>query len=93
MSQVNINIRIDENLKKDFDKFCGDVGMTTTTAFCLFAKTVVREQKIPFEITAISSEKDPFFSEVNIQRLYKSMKQIEEIGGTIHDIDEVICND
>lgn len=50
MSQTNINIRMDEKLKKQFDKFCSDVGMTMTTAFCMFAKTVVREQRIPFEI-------------------------------------------
>ena len=49
MAQTSINIRIDEELKKQFDKFCNDVGMTMTTAFCIFAKKTVKEQKIPFE--------------------------------------------
>jgi len=41
---------MDEDLKKQFDNFCSDVGMSMTTAFCIFAKTVVREHRIPFEI-------------------------------------------
>ena len=50
MAQTSVNIRIDEDLKKQFDNFCSDVGMSMTTAFCIFAKTVVRERRIPFEI-------------------------------------------
>lgn len=50
MGQTNINIRMDENLKKQFDQFCSNVGMSMTTAICIFARTVVREQCIPFRI-------------------------------------------
>lgn len=50
MAQTSVNIRMDEDLKKQFDSFCSDVGMNMTTAFCIFAKTVVRERRIPFEI-------------------------------------------
>ena len=53
MPQTNINIRMDKQLKNQFDKFCQDVGMSMTTAICIFAKKTVREQKIPFEITAM----------------------------------------
>lgn len=51
MAQTNVNIRMDEDLKAEFDAFCSDVGMTMTTAICMFAKTVVRRHSIPFEIT------------------------------------------
>ena len=34
MAQTNLNIRIDEDLKKQFDAFCSDIGMNMTTAFC-----------------------------------------------------------
>lgn len=83
MAQTNINIRMDEDLKKQFDAFCSDVGMNMTTAICIFAKTVVRERKIPFEISA---ESDPFYSQSNMQRLKKSMEQMETTGGTIHEV-------
>lgn len=53
MSEMtNVNIRMDKELKKQFEAFCNDVGMSMTTAFTIFAKKVVREYRIPFEISA-----------------------------------------
>jgi addiction module RelB/DinJ family antitoxin len=52
MALSTFSVRMDENLKKQFDSLCSDFGMTASTAFNVFAKTVVRERKIPFEIVA-----------------------------------------
>lgn len=53
MSEMtNVNIRMDKELKKQFETFCNDVGMSMTTAFTIFAKKVVREYRIPFEVSA-----------------------------------------
>ncbi len=86
MAQTNVNIRMDENLKKQFDAFCSDIGMSMTTAFCVFAKTAVRQNRIPFEISA---ESDPFYSEVNQARLRKSIADLKEGKGTVHDLIEI----
>ncbi len=51
MAQTNINIRMDENLKRQFDCLCNELGLNMSTAFNIFAKTMVRQQKIPFEIS------------------------------------------
>ena len=51
MAQTNVNIRMDEETKVAFDKFCKEIGLSVSTAFNIFAKTVVREQRIPFELT------------------------------------------
>ncbi len=51
MAQTSINIRMDEDLKRQFDMLCNDMGMTMTTAMTIFAKKMVRENRIPFEIT------------------------------------------
>ena len=85
MAQTNVNIRMDKNLKEQFDKFCSDIGMSMTTAICVFAKKAVREQRIPFEITA----DDPFYSKENMQRLRKAIAELEEGKGTEHEIIEV----
>lgn len=50
MASTNVNIRMDSELKKEFEHFCSDMGMTMTTAFNVFAKKTVREYRIPFEI-------------------------------------------
>ena len=51
MAQTNVNIRMDENLKKQFDHLCSELGMNMSTAFNIFAKTMVRQNGIPFEIS------------------------------------------
>lgn len=50
MAQTNINIRMDENLKQQFDHLCSELGLNMTTAFNIFAKTMVRQQRIPFDV-------------------------------------------
>lgn len=57
-SNVNINIRMDADLKRQFEIFCSDMGMTMTTAFTIFAKKAVREYRIPFEISAYVPNKE-----------------------------------
>ena len=52
MASTNINIRMDTDLKMQFEAFCADMGMTMTTAFNVFAKKAVREYRIPFEISS-----------------------------------------
>ena len=47
---ANVNIRMDDATKKQFDAFCSEVGISVSAAFNLFAKRVVKEQRIPFEI-------------------------------------------
>ena len=51
MAQTNVNIRMDEATKIAFDKFCSQIGLSVSSAFNIFAKTVVREQRIPFELS------------------------------------------
>ena len=52
MAQATFSIRMDEDLKRQFDELCADFGMNATTAFNIFARTVVKEKRIPFEIKA-----------------------------------------
>ncbi len=72
MAQTMINFRIDENLKKEMEKICREMGMSMTTAFTIFATKVARERRIPFEITA-----EPFYSESNMKYLEKVIADIE----------------
>ena len=72
MAHTMINFRIDENLKKEMEKICREMGMSMTTAFTIFATKVARERRIPFEITA-----DPFYSESNMKYLEKVIADIE----------------
>ena len=48
---ANVNIRMDDTTKAQFDAFCNEVGISVSAAFNMFAKRVVKEQRIPFDIT------------------------------------------
>lgn len=82
MGRTSVNFRMDSDLKKDIEEVCEEMGMNITTVFTVFAKKLVRERKIPFEIDA-----DPFYSKKNLKRLEKSIKQMENGGGTVHEVD------
>ena len=58
MAQATFSVRMDSNLKKSLDQLCAEFGMTTSTAINIFAKAVVREKRIPFEIKAPSQQED-----------------------------------
>lgn len=85
MSQTTLNVRIDSQLKKQFDDLCTDFGMTPSTAVNIFIKTLVRERRIPFEIAAPS---DPFYCEANMKRLRESVRQLDAHKGTSHELIE-----
>ncbi len=56
MAQATFSVRMDEALKKQFDTLCSDFGMNASTAINVFARAVVRERRIPFDITSPESE-------------------------------------
>ncbi len=72
MAQAMVNFRMDEDLKKNMEQVCKDMGMSMTTAFTIFATKVSRERRIPFEISA-----DKFFSESNMKYLERVISDIE----------------
>lgn len=50
MATTNINIRVDENLKKEADQLFSDFGLSMSTAITMFLKSAVSNGGIPFEI-------------------------------------------
>ncbi len=50
MSYSIINVRMEEEQKKSFNELVEQPGLSTLSAFTLFAKTAVREQRIPFSL-------------------------------------------
>lgn len=52
MAQTNVNIRMDEQLKKEAELLFKEIGLNMSAAVNMFVKQVIRQRKIPFEITA-----------------------------------------
>ena len=85
MGQSTLSIRMDDDIKRRFDIFCADAGMNASVAVNMFARAVLREQRIPFDIVGTT---DPFYSVKNQSRLLEAMDQAESGMLTEHDLIE-----
>ena len=52
METVNVTVRMERRTRDDAAKLFSELGVSTTQAINMFLKQAVREQKIPFEVTA-----------------------------------------
>ena len=50
MSTVNVTFRVDESLKQEAEVLYKDLGMSLSTAFNVFLRQSIREQRLPFEV-------------------------------------------
>ena len=46
---VNVNFRMDPDLKRSMEEVCAEMGLSMTTAFTIFAKKVSREHRIVYK--------------------------------------------
>ncbi len=83
---TTVSLRFDDNIKKELDEICEEMGMNLTTFFMIYAKKVLRDRTIPFEITAPI---DPFYSESNMRQLDKAERQIEEGRVIVKSMEEL----
>ena len=78
MAQTTVSVRMDESLKREFDKICNELGMTMSTAFTMLAKKMVRDQRLPFDASV-----DPFYSESNLAFIREGIAELDA-GKGIH---------
>ena len=68
---AQISLRVDDEVKRCAERTFEDIGLSMSTAINIFLKTVVRENRIPFELSA-----DPFYSRENISELEKRVSDV-----------------
>ena len=87
MAQTLINLRIDEEVKKSMEEICRELGITMSAAFNIFARKMIREKRIPFEVSI-----DPFYSVSNINAIKESIRQLnnkEVVEKTMEELKEL----
>lgn len=75
---TTISLRLDDDLKRDLDQMCSDMGMSLTTFFTIYAKRALRDRKIPFEITAPAPAIDP--DKLDWDRICELLDEAERIN-------------
>lgn len=83
---VNVNFRLDKDIKQSMEETCAELGLSMSAAFTIFAKKVSREKRIPFEVSV-----DPFYSESNVRHLERIVNDIKSGKAHFaeHDLIEV----
>ena len=73
----NFTVRIDDNIKKDAEILFGKLGMSVSGAINIFFRQAIREQSIPFTISAKSKEEkySEYFNPYNMKILLESIEQ------------------
>lgn len=90
MAQATFSVRMDENLKNQFDTLCNEFGMNMSTAINVFARAVVRQRKIPFEISAPAQEVTREGAMQAFMALRSQAQKDFPEGMSIEEIDEEI---
>ena len=86
MAQTSMTFRVDDSLKKNFDKLCDEFGLTSTAALTVFMKAVVRERRIPFDIQA----KSEYQSRIQAMDAFERMREdAAQSGLTEMTLDEI----
>ena len=85
MANVNVTIRMDENLRNEATLLFDDLGISLNQALTLFVKQAVREQRIPFEISRNIPNKETLdaFKEIELMKAGKVSYKVYD------DIDEM----
>ena len=68
---AQISLRVDDEVKRSAERTLDEIGLSMSAAINIFLKTVIRENRIPFELSA-----DPFYSSENIKRALNGAQQI-----------------
>jgi addiction module RelB/DinJ family antitoxin len=77
---------MDEVLKKQFDGLCQEFSMNVSTAINVFARDVVRQRRIPFEIS--SPEMD--ITREGTMQAFKALRaQAKDNGVADMSLDEI----
>lgn len=83
---AQINLRVDDDVKRGAERTFDEIGLSMSTAINIFLKKVVRENRIPFELSA-----DRFYSEDNMAELERRVANIRSGKSVLreHELIEV----
>ena len=86
ISMAQISLRVDDDVKINAERTFDEIGLSMSSAINIFLKTVVRENRIPFELSA-----DPFYDKENIRELERRVNELKSGRSTLkeHDLIEV----
>ena len=81
-----ISLRFDANTKNEIDKLCDKLGLSVKNFFTIFAKKAIREQAIPFDVSA---KDDDYSYKEMVQSMEKLQKAAIKNGTADMSLEEI----
>ena len=97
MTVSTVNVRMDADVKRNFEAICSSIGMNLTTAVNIFARRVIREGKIPFELSANfdvsdnEAKKDWAVAKSAFEQMRRQAQNACPQGMSLDEINELIA--
>ena len=88
MTTAAFTVRMDEDLKNNFEKMCESFGISMNAAINLFATAVVNERRIPFEIRSKFVDREEALEQFRKARAHAL--EMYPDGMTLDEINELI---
>jgi len=95
MAQTIVNIPMNEDLKRNFDNLCDDLGLTTAEAFTMLVNAAVMRQGMPFGHWPKTPNAETLAAIAEIEdmernpHLYKSFSSVEELFADLNDDEDL----
>ena len=90
---ANINIRIDDQIKKNAENVFSKIGLTPTAAITLFYHQVIRTNSIPFELKADIPNKETLEAIEEVEKMEgnssdaKTFDSVEELMEDLNNLE------
>jgi len=83
--QINVNIRMDKDIKEQADTLFSELGFNLTTAINTFVRQALREQAIPFQPKLKQQSLDDYYAQRHGNKLEIELRKawIEKMNNAI----------
>lgn len=86
MATTNLNVRVDEEVKKDVEEILDEIGLNMSTAINVFLKKIIRDGGIPFSLKVEQPNKETLEAFKEVEEMKKHPEQYKGYS----DIDEMM---
>jgi DNA-damage-inducible protein J len=78
MATARISVNVDGEIKQNAQRILGEIGMDLTTAVDLLLRTIVREERIPFDLRTKNAYREEAHRQYVREELAKSMAEAND---------------
>jgi len=93
MQTARISVNVDGEIKQNAQRILSEIGMDLTTAIDLLLRTIVREERIPFDLRTERAYREDAYKEYIRMELEKSKLEAADLDTKWMSHDDVIIID